>query len=433
MKKSIFLTGLVATALCLTACGSKDFNMSFEEALETANHSEFQNILSQNDNFEQNFDIAGNYDSDWTKVNANLSSKSHQNLNNKHSESSTEFTANITSSWETIKLNGAVDTKLVDDTVYINISSLDLTWSENLAMIEMMIEWFKNQWFSIPMTGINDAPDTFSVIKDSKELNSKIKDVIINEWLVVYSWAFKEFNWYNAWKFSLDNEKVNELIKEYYDTINSELSGESLNEAPTLDIQNFEWYLAITWKDKVTTILENMAIAEDDTLININGFAGDSFKLYLSEGEEDLISLVAEKKGSKYKITAVVADSLFVDGTISPKLSKTSIDLKFNAELTIKSENETIIIPLKWNWGYNSTAEFTVEAPESSQDLTELLWSYLWGIIWWDDYEYDEDYDDEDFYENGELEEIDNGEIEENVETVEENVDTTEEIVEVAE
>ena len=425
MKKSIFLSGLVATVLCLTACGSKNFNMSFEEALEIANHSEFQNILSQNDNFEQNFDIAGNYDSDWTKVNANLSSKSHQSLNDKHSESSTEFTANITSSWETIKLNGAIDTKLVNDIVYINISSLDLTWSENLAMIEMMIEWFKNQWFSIPMTGVNDAPDTFSVIKDSKELNSRIKDVIINEGLVVYSWAFKEFDWYNAWKFSLDNEKLNELIKEYYDTINSELSGESINEAPTLDIQNFEWYLAITWKDKVTTILENMAIAEDDTLININWFAGDSFKLYLSEGEEDLISLIAEKKGSKYKITAIVADSLFVDGTVSPKLSKSSIDLSFDATLTIRSEDEwqtNIIIPLKWNWGYSSTAEFTVVAPESAQDLTELLWSYLWGIIWWDDYEYDEEYDYEDFYaDNEELEEVENEEVEaqENVEVAE--------------
>ena len=425
MKKSIFLSGLVATVLCLTACGSKNFNMSFEEALEIANHSEFQNILSQNDNFEQNFNIAGNYDSDWTKVNANLSSKSHQSLNDKHSESSTEFTANITSSWETIKLNGAIDTKLVNDIVYINISSLDLTWSENLAMIEMMIEWFKNQWFSIPMTGVNDAPDTFSVIKDSKELNSKIKDVIINEGLVVYSWAFKEFDWYNAWKFSLDNEKLNELIKEYYDTINSELSGESINEVPTLDIQNFEWYLAITWKDKVTTILENMAIAEDDTLININWFAGDSFKLYLSEGEEDLISLIAEKKGSKYKITAIVADSLFVDGTISPKLSKSSIDLNFDITLTIKSEDEwqaNVIIPLKWNWGYNSTEEFTVVAPESAQDLTELLWSYLWGIIWWDDYEYDEEYDYEDFYaDNEELEEVENEEVdaEENVEVAE--------------
>jgi hypothetical protein len=98
--------------------------------------------------------------------------------------------------------------------------------------------------------------------------------------------------------------------------------------------------------------------------------------------------------------------------------------LSFDATLTIRSEDEwqtNIIIPLKWNWGYSSTAEFTVVAPESAQDLTELLWSYLWGIIWWDDYEYDEEYDYEDFYaDNEELEEVENEEVEaqENVEEV---------------
>ncbi len=64
MKKSIFLFGLLATALCLTACGSKDYNMTFEEALETANHSALQDILAENDNFEQEFDIAGSFDKD---------------------------------------------------------------------------------------------------------------------------------------------------------------------------------------------------------------------------------------------------------------------------------------------------------------------------------------------------------------------------------
>jgi hypothetical protein len=64
MKKSIFLFGLLATTLCLTACGSKDYNMTFEEALETANHSALQDILAENDNFEQEFDIAGSFDKD---------------------------------------------------------------------------------------------------------------------------------------------------------------------------------------------------------------------------------------------------------------------------------------------------------------------------------------------------------------------------------
>jgi hypothetical protein len=64
MKKSVFLFGLLITSVSLTACGSKNFNMSFDEALEIANHSELQEILAGNENFEQSFDIAGNLSSE---------------------------------------------------------------------------------------------------------------------------------------------------------------------------------------------------------------------------------------------------------------------------------------------------------------------------------------------------------------------------------
>jgi hypothetical protein len=96
MKKSLLLLGLISTAACLTACGSKTFDMSFEEALEIANHSELQDILSQNDSFEQSFDIAGNYSDEDFKVDASISSESKQNLVNNNSESSTKFDANLT-------------------------------------------------------------------------------------------------------------------------------------------------------------------------------------------------------------------------------------------------------------------------------------------------------------------------------------------------
>jgi hypothetical protein len=96
MKKSLLLLGLISTAVCLTACGSKTFGMSFEEALEIANHSELQDILSQNDSFEQSFDIAGNYSDEDFKVDASISSESKQNLINNNSESSTKFDANLT-------------------------------------------------------------------------------------------------------------------------------------------------------------------------------------------------------------------------------------------------------------------------------------------------------------------------------------------------
>jgi hypothetical protein len=105
MKKSLFLLGLLTTTVCVSACGSKNFNMSFEDALDAANYSELQNILSENDIFAQDFNISGNYDANETKINAEISSSSKQNLNNKNSESSTKFSANISSSGESVKLN----------------------------------------------------------------------------------------------------------------------------------------------------------------------------------------------------------------------------------------------------------------------------------------------------------------------------------------
>lgn len=401
MKKSLFLLGLLTSAVCLTACGSKTFDMSFEDALEIASHSEFQEILAWNDNFEQAFAIAGNYDADWTKVDANISSTSKQSLNNKNSESSLKFWGNITSEWETVKANWALDIKLVDDAIYLNLSSLDLTGSEDLSMVAMMTEWFKNQWFVIPMTGLSDIPDTFSVFKDSEELNDKVKEIVVNEWSIVYNWKFSQFNGYNARKISLDNEKLNALIKEYYDSLYTNLDEEVSAEVPEVNIQNFEWYLVITWKDKVTTVIENMEMQDDDVIVSANWFGGEDFELYLSESEEDLISIIAQKKGSKYEISATVADILSLNWTVSPKLSKSSIDLKFDAKITIKSEVEwekDTVIPFNGSWRYNSISEFATTAPEGAQDLTELLWSYLEGMMWVDeDYDY-EDHDYENLY-----------------------------------
>lgn len=427
MKKSLFLLWLLTTTVCLTACGSKDFNMTFEEALEAANHSELQDILAQNDNFEQSFDISGKYNSDEIKVDASISSNSKQSLVNKNSESSTNFTANVTSSGETIKLNWTLDLKLVNDTIYLNISSLDLTWSDELAMVGMMAAWFKGQWFSIAMSGLSDMPNTFSMLKDSKDLNDKTKEIFWNEGFMVYSWKFTQFEWYNARKFSIDNEKLNALIKEYYNSINSGLDEDSIQEIPAINIQNFEGYLVITWKEKVTTVIENMEMKDDEntsTLV-INWFAWEDAEINLSQNWESVMKIVADKKGSKYNISITIPNRGELSWTISPKLSKSSIKIGFDLKLTIKSEEEwwkDTVIPFKGSWKYDAISEFTTTAPENAQDLGELLSSYLWWAMWWDDYdyEYDEAYDYEDLYNNEELEDIDMEGYAEPVESLEE-------------
>ena len=302
MKKSLLLLGLISTAACLTACGSKTFDMSFEEALEIANHSELQDILSQNDNFEQSFDIVGNYDgTDWTKVDASISSESKQGLVTKNSESSTKFDANLTIAWEAIKANWSLDLKLVNDTIYLNLSSLELTGSEEIAMYGMMVDWFKNKWYSIPMSGLSDIPNTFSILKDSKDLSAKTKDIFVNEWSVVYSWKFAQFSWYNAWKFSLDSEKLNALIKEYLDSFAS--LDEEFSDIPEIDIQDFEGYLVITWKDKVTTVIEKMAMESNGSILNVEWFDGEDLEIKVFEDAGDEISIVAHKNGGKYDVS----------------------------------------------------------------------------------------------------------------------------------
>ena len=431
MKKIVFLFGLLITGISLTACGSKNFNMSFDEALEIVNHSELQEILAENENFEQSFDIAGNLSSEWNIVDANIITTSKQNVNDNKSESTVKFTANITTAWETMKVDWILDLKLIDDTVYINLWTLDLTWSDNLAMVGMMIGWFKGQWLSIPMTWLSEMPSSFSILKDSKKLNNKTKEIIINEWSTVYNWKFKEFNGYNAWKISLDNDKLNALIKEYYST----MTGSSLwtweqteMEIPEINIQNFEWYLVITWKDKVTTVIESMDMIDNDIVMNVNWFAGEDYEINISEWEESLISIVAEKKSSKYDVSINVSNSILLDWTLSPKLSKSWIELKFDAKLTVKPQNEwdvDTVIPFKGSWSYKAISDFTVSIPENAQDLTELLWAYLGWVAW----------DVDEYADLDGIEELNAGEIpyteedlnEENKEGISEN---TEELVE---
>lgn len=389
MKKFLLIFGLLATT-CLTACGSKNFNMTFDEALEASNHSQLQDILSESDTFEQIFKISGNYNSGSDKIKANISSESKQNTNNNNSESITNFDIDINNkdNWKS-KINWVLNIKLTNDTLYLNFWSLDLTWNDNLAMIGMMAEWFKDQWLSLPMTWLSNVPNTMSYIKDSKKLNSKIKDIVNNDWSTIYSWKFSQFNGYNAWKISLNNDKINELIKEYYNTLSTQnTSWENIN-IPTTNIQEFEGYLVITWKDKVTTIIENMKMVDDNTTINANWFAWENYEINLSENDNSAIQITAKKKFSKYDVSISIANNILLNWAVSPKLSKSWINLDFDATLTIKNENDSknnINIPFKGSREYKSIQEFAVSIPENSKDLTQLLSTYLWWMMWWIDY-----------------------------------------------
>lgn len=401
------------TSLFLTACdNSKDFTMSFEDAIDTANHSALQDILLNNENFQQSLDLSTNIDNWTNKIAVDLQSNSKQNLDNNKSESSTTFDVNVNTDESNFLVKGNLELKFLEDIIYLNIGSLDISWSEDTSFLATMVEGFKNQWYSIPMEWLSDVPSTLSYVKDAKDLNEQTKEIIINEWSVVYNGKFTQFNGYNSWKFSLDTEKLQQLVNDYFAKVNEALDEESQQEVPQLNIQNFEWYLVITWKDKVTTVIENMDIVEWESNINLNWFWGVDYEINAYTNWESLLTMKATKKGWNYNISIEITNSLKLEWTITPKISAWKIDVKYNATLTIKSEYEEwddTIVPLKGNWAYYSISDFDVIAPENAQDLTEILWAYLWWMLWWNNEEldYENNWGEEEFY----VEEMENAEI----------------------
>ena len=397
MKKTALLLGLLSTAtLCLSACGnSKDFNMSFDEALTLANHSALQEALTNSENFQQSFNLSTNIDNWSNAMIINLQSESKQNLNNDKSQSSTNFDVNVKADDTDVLIKWNLDIKLLNDIIYLNLESLDFSSSEDTSFLASLVEWFKGQWYSISMQWLSDVPSSLSYIKDAKSLNEQAKEIIVNEWDTKYNWKFSQFKDYNAWKFSLDNEKIQELINDYYAKINETLTGDAIQEAPQLNIQNFEWYLVITWKNKVTTIIENMDVVDGESSISVNGFWGEDYEINISSNWEAIIAIKATKKNSSYNVSINAANSILLEWTISPKLSSSKIDVKFDATLTVKSdyeETDDTIIPLKWSWTYNPISDFTVEAPENAQDFNEVLSAYLGASLWSEAYDL-EDYE----------------------------------------
>ena len=425
MKKSIFLLGLLTIAgITLTACGSKSYEMPFDEALEIASHSALQNILSNNENVQQDFSITTSFDAAGTNIAANIETSSKESTKTKESEASVKFDVNANSEENgNIKLNWKLDIRIIDWLLFLNLSSLDITWPEEVSLIAWMVDGIKNKWLSTPMENLGDVSNWY--LKDFNELNSQTKEIVNNEGFVVYSWRFSQFDWYNARKISLNNEKLQEIIDNYFKSMNT-IEDEEI-ETPKLNIENFEWYLVITWKDKVTIVVDNMDIVDQESTINANWFGGEDYTLNLWTDWEDVISITANKKRSKYNIAVIVSDMMSLNWTITPKISNSSVSIKFDTKLTIKWESDTIV-PIKGSRSYSTISGFKVSAPESAEDLNDTINYYLGDMFGlnsygdYEDYNYEDfDYEDYDYsYEDTEwTEEIENVEDVAEVEEVE--------------
>ncbi len=397
MKKSIFLLWLLAVPICLTACGEKnDFDMSFEEAIDTVTHSELSNIMADAENYEQNFKISSNFSRAENNVKANVVFSTNSKQNIKDSEWETKISLNVDASWvgdeweENVKINWEAIIKSLKDAVFFKLNSLDIDGPEDLTDdYNLYLSWVKEQWFSFELTdemkekiysGLSENLELDN-LKNEEALNKlkdNLKKSINNEWFLVYNGIYSEFNWHNARKFSINKEKVFESFIEYIKSIIPEEQTQELEDIDVKEVfedfplKNFEWYLVITWKDKVQVVIENLDIESDYSSTKINWTYGkDKYELVIKNEWKEVFVFSAKLKGSHYNISMKAQDSEIIKWTITPKKSDWKINIDFDLSINIGNDEDKTSIPLQGWWSWEEISKFNIEVPKNSKNLLE--------------------------------------------------------------
>ena len=399
MKKSTFILGIVSMmTLCLTACGKP--NMSFEDAVDSIGHSELQEMMDSAEYSQQNFNISTKFNIPENDVKGNIifSAGSKQNTKDSQWESNISLKFNATIDWEKGKIQWDATVKRLAKSIYFKLNSLDISSSDNSTPDKDVINKIKWQRYSLNLKDkevkemVNDYMNNeldFPEDINIKKLYSKIKiDKLINdfkgslnnEWSLVYSGIYSQFNWYNAYKFSIDKEKAltalvsyfrwimpDDIIDDTMEDIEDENRDKIFEDFP---FTSFEWYLIITWKHKVQVVIENIDIDDYSFDSKLNAtFGKDGYKLVGIEDWEDIVVFSAMLNENHYDVNLVIEDEELLTWTITPSISNWKINVDFDLIIKYEDYGDKIKIPFQWNWSWEEIDEFDVKAPKNSKNL----------------------------------------------------------------
>ena len=370
MKKNLLLGLLTLSTLWLAACGTKHYEMSFEDAVNASNNrnQELANLLLNSDYIEQSFNLSSSESENDSSIDINVNSNTKKAIGQMLSEWVLNLALNL--KWATnANINWTIETKSVDNNLYLNLSSLEISGDENLASLGSLWDGFKNQRFNIPLSwSFKMIATVKDYLKDLGETRDQNLELYVNEWQETYNGKFTDYNWYNAWKFTLDTDKIKELMQEYYALLISEWE-----EIPETSIESFEGYLVITDKDEVTTIIENMIIIANDLSISFNSIYGDGiYEINASSQWQDIMSISVKRNKNTYNIICSSPDLIEITWTATPKLDSSKINIDYDLSMVIVADIETkatTSLPLKGSRSLAKIDNFNVEAPADAIDL----------------------------------------------------------------
>ena len=293
------------------------------------------------------------------------------------------------------------------------------------AMINAMATSLKEKWITY------DNPELMQMLKDSTTSNTDLLKEM-NLWDEDLKTLFKDeesttYNWKPAWKVSLNEETLRNIILAAYDHEQQEsLKLYAENEEIISDLQesraefeqnlnnikldNQEVYLVInSWKD-VDLVVANLDIVSWESVANVKevtDWKTTTYEITMDaasetnpdEKEQIKVTLVLKKWKISYdfsldidKITKSETEKLYaMEWTLS--LSLTEKALAFNAD--VKLSNDTLSANVKAKYSSEKTSGITFEKPENAEDLWWLVESLL-GVgmqedlgDFWEEYDYD--------------------------------------------
>lgn len=424
MKKNFLclLFAVFLTVFWLTACSTpKTYEMSYEQVISLLENQskEMMEMFFNIDAQQKDINLSSKVDVDDVDFDVNLQMQSKIDYDSKVQDIDMSFDADVKVPESELNFNTswALEYSLIWDNMYLKLSKFSLGWpsAKNLAMITMIVNSFKWQRFKLGMSGMSMS-HTFDLYDLYSE---KLWDIVDNVWKMminqgsgIYDWIFDEYKWYNAWKYSVDEEKFDEMLHMYVDIMNefySWLLAQYSQNLWTQDVDlldfnkvfsgitydNLEWYFVIVWKNEVVETMEGAHMNIDWTWVVANYYYGKDWLYFEAKTEDwdDLMLIVAKRNGKTYDVYANMMSVLSIKWSVKfNKFSKKDwIDANFDLKFALKVDSETLDdfegseninmeMPLKWDYKVRNIDKFSLQEPSDAVDLLEMFGNYLWEI-----------------------------------------------------
>ena len=232
MKRKNLILPIIALfvgVFSFSGCSTqKNYNMSYEQAvsiLENQSREMIDSLFGFKAQ-EKDINLSTKIDMDELNLDLNLLSQTKIDYDSKMEDTSLEFDADVKVPESEIDLttSWALNYSLIGDDIYLKLSKFSLKWpsAKELAMVTMVVNSMKWQRFKLSISGstVSKAFDLYDLYyKKLWDMTDKASEGVINEGAEVYNWMFDEYKWYNAWKYSVDEEKFNEMLHIYVDAM----------------------------------------------------------------------------------------------------------------------------------------------------------------------------------------------------------------------